>query len=411
MESMGSCGKRKTVSSLRVYTTGPFVLGSLMMFVPDRLVSVLAVLDAWWSHSISSKPQLSSNCMGLEMPCSSNLFRCKSASTWRRLIHEDSRIFNNPALVQNDPLLVQLPDLSDPSPISVVGILSTVWIRINEVCFRMPVYASPQNRSSVVDQKILAFEEQGKQLGYMLYEIHAKYIAASQLKNPNCLVLWHFLNLHLHCQVSIFELAAGRGGADSARAALQSIATWCQTPQARRACLHAAGVYTAMSRLRIKDGTMLHSETSLFTAALILGLYVFMMQPATGSRSSNFGTESDGNQLIEPYEFLHNVDWSVLRGDGFGLDAPSLLQSSTPASIAVSGAASIVKSTRAVRQFIRDGGPVSFSGFICTGGYHSAKMVLHEFASLLEDIGKWKAKRYCYILRIMSDTLLDFDER
>ncbi|ETS82690.1 hypothetical protein PFICI_04566 [Pestalotiopsis fici W106-1] len=378
-----------------------------------RLVSVLTVMDAWWSHNMSSRPQLSSNYVGLEMPGSTSLFRCTSARTWRRLIDEETKIFNDCALIQHYPLLIQLPGMDDPSPISVVGLLSTVWIRINEICLSMPVYAQPQNHSSVMPQRIVAYEEQGKQLGYILYEIHTKYTSFLQLKNPNCLVLWHFLNLHLFCQVSIFELAAGHSGAESARTALQEIAAWCHKPEARRACLHAAGIYTAMSRLRIKDGTMFHSEASLFTAALVLGLYVFMMQPETDSQhGSDCATpETNSSQRVEPYEFLNDVDWSTLRGGRLGLGEPLLPSSSSPAVVEFPVPVGGDEPSRAARQFIRNGGPVSFSGFICAGGYQSAKMVLHEFASLLEGIGKWKAKRYCYILKIMSDTLLDIDDR
>lgn len=190
--------------------------------------------------------------------------------------------------------------------------------------------------------------------------------------------------------MTIFELAAGRNGADGAHAALANIAAWSQTWHARRACLHAAGIYSAMSRRRINDGTMFHSETSLFNAALVLGLYVFMMQPSEKE-------EQVLNTDLEPYELLSDVDWANLK-------EPDAL-SFSPTEALQDGQIS------AAQTFVKEGGVISFSGTICEGGYNAAKMILFEFASLLEEVGKWNSKGLCHILRIMSDSLLDMEER
>ncbi|KAJ4209813.1 hypothetical protein NW767_000091 [Fusarium falciforme] len=201
--------------------------------------------------------------------------------------------------------------------------------------------------------------------------------------------MWHFLNINLFANLEVFELAAGRKGADGAHEALQNIAAWSQTWYARRACLHAAGIYTAMSRRRISDGTMFHSEVSIFAAALVLGLYVFMMPP--NQQDSRFAD-------VEPYEFLNEVDWPLLGGNG-------MATTSTPGSTVDDG------QENAARRFLREGGVISFSGVICEGGYNAAKMILLEFSSLIEEVGKWNAKGLCHILRIMSDSLLDVEDQ
>ncbi|KAF5017776.1 hypothetical protein F66182_10261 [Fusarium sp. NRRL 66182] len=218
--------------------------------------------------------------------------------------------------------------------------------------------------------------------------VYTKYSRYFRHQNPNCIALWHFLNLNLLTDMEQYEIAAGRDGADKAYAALQEVADWSQTWYARRACLHAAGIYLAMSRRRANDGVMLHSDAVLFKAALVLGLHVFMMQP----------NEPHTAPDAEPYELLNEVDWTTL-------DDPLAADAASPR------ATTNGRSDNAASYFVQNGGVVSFSGTVCEGGYNSAKMILLEFASLLEEVGKWNAKELCRILRIMSDTLLEVDDR
>ncbi|KAM0432979.1 hypothetical protein ACHAPT_004684, partial [Fusarium lateritium] len=282
----------------------------------------------------------------------------------------------------------RLPESHNLSPVGIIGLLSIVWIRILEIRVRVAKMPAATSNHKLLDapHRVFASEETGRALLSILDGIYTAYARFLRYKNPNCIVMWHFLNLNLFANLEVFELAAGRKGADGAHEALQNIAAWSQTWYARRACLHAAGVYTAMSRRRISDGTMFHSEVSIFAAALVLGLYVFMMPP----------NQQDAD--VEPYEFLNDVDWPTLGGNG-------TMATSTPGSIMDEG------QENAARRFLREGGVISFSGVICEGGYNAAKMILLEFASLIEEVGKWNAKGLCHILRIMSDSLLDVEDQ
>lgn len=266
-------------------------------------------------------------------------------------------------------------------------VLSSVWLRILEVSLQVMPSTSGQGISYTVPETVFASHETGKMLRHLLIDIYAKYTKFLKYKNANCIALWHMLNVSLAANLSVFEFAAGCNGADSARSALGDIAAWSETHYARRACLHAAGTFTAMSRRRISDDTMFHSEVALFNSALVLGLYVFMMP-----------NHVSGNMDREPYELLDDVDWLSLE-----LDLPVLGSSDAetfgnpmPGSDA--------------QRFLWEGGTISFSGTICEGGYNAAKMVLLEYATLLEEVGKFNAKRLCHILRIMSDSLLDIDD-
>jgi hypothetical protein len=374
-----------------------------------RLITTLVTLDAWWAYSLGTPPLIRTQSIWLEMPCSSELFQCPSAKLWKRLVDGGAAIVTTPVSMQAYPPQARLVTAQHHSPVGMVGQLSIAWIKILELHSKFPPKHTPYDRSEhdLVPWTLYCADDSGKMLGDMLGEIYVKNSRYLKHKNPNCVTLWHFLHLHLLANVGIFELAAGRNGAESARPALQDIATWTQTYHARRACLHAAGVYTAMSRRRINDGTMFHSEPALFVAALVLGLYVFMMHPTADSDDHGAYLDSDqredgggrgGTGLdTEPYEILDDVDWLTLGQEGLGVP---------PASTHTN----VMQPENAAQRFLKHGGTISFSGTICEGGYNAAKMVLLDFANLLEEVGKWNAKGFCHIMRIMSDSLLDMDE-
>lgn len=366
-------------------------------------------MDTWWSHTLDLSPSICSQNLDLAIPGPTNLFEAASAKAWSRLIDGNVSIFINSAVIENCPLEVRLPRMDDPSPTGIVGLLSIVWARVREASMsNMRSTELPVSCSSgvpVLPQTVLASHASGKRLVYILYQVYAKYAGFLRSENANCLTLWHFLHLNTLADVGCFELAAGHSGAECARTALQNIAEWSQTSAARRACLHAAGIYSTMSRRRIHDCTMFHSEPSLFFAALVLGLYVFMMQPTTNSGSDS----SQHVAEVDPYELLQDVDWQSLRDDSVDEDLSDLLFRTTSSSGSTNDA-TVRKASSATQHFITYGGSVSFAGFTCMGGYEAAKMILHEFASLLEESGRWKAKQFCYILRIMSDSLLDMDD-
>ncbi|KAJ4326963.1 hypothetical protein N0V84_002576 [Fusarium piperis] len=356
-----------------------------------RLISTLIMTDAWWAYTLGDKPLIRCPAMQFEVPCSVELFQASSARSWRRVVDSGTGIVSGTVMIQTHEPSVHLPESQNLSPVGIIGLLSIIWIRILEVRIRVAKVPSATGgyRLSDASNRVFASDETGRGLSGLLNEIYGAYSRFLRYKNPNCIVMWHFLNINLFANLEVFELAAGRKGADGAHEALQNIAAWSQTWYARRACLHAAGVYTAMSRRRISDGTMFHSEISIFAAALVLGLYVFMMPP-----------NQQDSQLadVEPYEFLNEVDWPLLWGNG-------MEATSTPQSTADDG------QENAARRFLREGGVISFSGVICEGGYNAAKMILLEFASLIEEVGKWNAGGLCHILRIMSDSLLDVEDQ
>ncbi|RSL77246.1 hypothetical protein CEP51_009231 [Fusarium floridanum] len=358
-----------------------------------QLIASLALIDAWLAHRLSEPPLIRDPIVRFEHPCSAELFQCSSARAWKRLIDGGASISSGYIVIHMHELEICLEKSPSFSSEGIIGLLSIIWIRILEAR-RHVVKATSTGGYTLGNApcRVLTSEETGRVISRTLGEVYVAHERFLRFKNPNCITMWHFLNLHLFADLDVFELAAGKGGADSAHEALQAIALWSQTWYSRRACLHAASIFAAMARRGLNDGTALHSEASIFAAALVLGLYVFMMP-------TNRDNSSGPCQDAEPYEFLSEVDWATLGGD-WGT-SPLF----TPSSVVSDDQES------AASRFIWAGGVVSFSGVILEGGYNAAKRILLEFASLLEDVGKWKAKGFCHVLKILSDSLLDMEDQ
>lgn len=189
----------------------------------------------------------------------------------------------------------------------------------------------------------------------------------------------------LTSDIRLFEIAAGCAGASAARQALDDIARWTQTASARRACLHAAQTFKLMSNRRPTDGDPFHASSGLFLAALILGLYVFMIPP-----------ESESSSTMNPgFDLTDDVDWAVVGDEG--------LSSVNVAKQEVSNYAAV--------NFIRNGGGICFEGVIHSPGYEAARRILLDYVRLLEDIGRWRVRvsQFSRVLRIMSDALVDVE--
>ncbi|RGP60865.1 c2h2 type zinc finger protein [Fusarium sporotrichioides] len=363
-----------------------------------RLTSTLFITDAWWSYRLGSTPLTSTSAILYELPCATELFRSPSARSWCRLLASGATI-EHPIFVMH--LHAPWPRLMtnrDMSPVGILGILSIVWARILDTQWRM----IPRQHTGVEHLEdfttpidVYATGKLGDVFGPSLQDIYDRQAEFLLKDNPSCIVMWHFLNLQLLVNTELFEIAAGRTNVDDAHFALQLIASWSKTPAARRACLHAAGIYTAMNRRRTHDELMFHSEASMFLAALVLGLYLFMVPRSSEIDDITASTE----RTMEPWEILDDVDWTRLGLLGFGSHSSNETEN----------AKNEVLGSQA-GLFIRQNTPFSFMGTTCEGGYESARMVLLEFAHLMGDLGKGNSDGLGQVLKAMTDSLIDLED-
>jgi hypothetical protein len=132
-----------------------------------------------------------------------------------------------------------------------------------------------------------------------------------------------------------------------------------------------------MTDRRLSDGESFSSTNGLFRAALVLGLYIFMVPP------SNFGSDSS------VYELLNDVDWKIIGSMGLAYDKYKNGYVDDPSV-----------------KFIRKGGAISIAGVVHNSGYQSARRILIDFSHLLDNVSQWQIGNYNQMLWVMTKCML-----
>lgn len=383
-----------------------------------RLILCIITLDSWYSTLLSRAPIVRSEAVKLYAPCDEQLFQAKSATQFQSLLRSGRSSVAS---------TVQISDIHtgalDPSvSLGFLGsstLLALLQVQIFESYHRlMPV--DQEQIGSLIPWQLYAADMKARSLVPAV--LNSISISGPQMRIPdtNTIVLWHALNIMLLADFRMFELAAGRHGAGPATGALESIASWSQTSCARRAVVHAAQNFKLMQDRRVSDNVTVHSVGALFSSALILGLYLFMVPPV--SNHANRTTV----ELVD-----WDIDWAELADMGYTDDgsptdrisgSPSHHRSGSignhPSYAALPGSNMHSSSTvhhpdsdlSPVAHFVKYGGTVSLSGVTHQGGYESARRVLLDFANLMDGISGRKLRIYTQVLHIMADDLYESKE-
>lgn len=345
-----------------------------------RLIVTLIMTDSFYSHLEGHSPRIHPELLHFYFPCKTELFQATNGRRWSQMISAGAATIMPWLTPQLESTI--LPPPADASAIGFFGLFSTIWVRIGEARYRFNL-ATPENTGLLIPAEVFVNDSQAASIIPLILQVWQHYGETIGGINPNCEAFWHHLCLAVTADLGIFELAAGRGGADSAKSALEKIITWSSSAAARRACVHAAQTFFIMSKRSVNSGTSFEAEISLVLSALVLGLYVFVMPQYV---------VPNPRQEVEAFELLDRVNWNLVGEDGFAQHPLPEASTTCPA-----------------RTWIREGGPITFSGVLLHGGYYSARRVLLDYVYLLEDVGKWNVAEFCHILRIMSDALIDLD--
>ena len=355
-----------------------------------RLILSLLTLDSIYSNLLNRSPLVRSEAVAMYAPCDDLLFQAKSATQWRSLVRS-GRKQTSPILKIED---LHAADLDPGLALGYLGgtaLLALLQIQLLESYHRL-MPANQETVGSLVPWQIYANDMRARSMVHAV--LASERVCGPSMKKPdtNCMVLWHSLCIMLLADFRMFELAAGRHGAGPAAGALENISQWSRAMAARRACVHAAQIFRLMSDRKVSDNVTLHSVTALFSAALVLGLYMFMAPP-----SSNHSNRTVV-ELIEP-----DIDFaSDLADIGFTEEALERHQTKQELPRHDSDLTSI-------HHFIRYGGTVSLAGVTQQGGYESARRVLLDFANLMDGVATRKLKVFTQVLHIMSDDLMNVD--
>lgn len=338
-------------------------------------MSIISI-DSWTATTQSACPIIRTNNIKILLPCDSALFQAPSAIKWAELLNKGHQICMPSLNLSAQP--VNIPRVTNSiDTLGIDGILCIIRLRISEDYYRLlPQSGSQSLELQFVPWHTFANDLHAKLTQELVVDVINSYQEMLGSVNPNSMALWHNLCIMLTADLRIFEIGAGCIGPIKARKALENITTWTQSSAARRSILHAAQTFKLVSNRRVSDGDPLHSSYRLFSAALVLSLYVFMAAPQY--------EEDEGST----FELTDDVDWVHIGKEGI---TPDINDYTDDAAV----------------KFIRNGGSYSISGVVHNHGYQSARRVLLDFIHLLDNVGKWRVDRYTRVLRIMSDALVE----
>ncbi|KAK1699823.1 hypothetical protein BDP55DRAFT_710524 [Colletotrichum godetiae] len=348
-----------------------------------RIIVLLILVDAWFSDHFSPGPIICTGNINLFLPCDVRLFQATTASAWNRLVNLDS-LAAHPrfSLLRGE---AELPVLQEPvEHLSMNAMLISSLLRIydNHRTYLSTCDDETLARCHYTPWKCFALEEKARKNTELLLEMMKVYGPVMEDIGSDCLVTWNWMGIILTTDYCLLEEAAGRSGVEAAKNAIPKIRIWTQTPAARRGCLHAAQAFRATSRRRTQDGGSFSASKNLFSAALVLALYL-LTSPSE---------KNDNSGCANEFELLGNVDWKSLGTEGLSDKVDELSSSET---------------VNAAADFIRLGGPVSMRNERCLGGLRSAQRVLLDFASLLDDMKKWRIGDYSRLLYMICESLGD----
>jgi hypothetical protein len=322
------------------------------------------------------------------LPCKDALFCAENSKKWSQMVACGE--------LENIPTVTlfsfgeHLGQGSYLDTFNILTILSMISIHITESYNRlMPTTENKPEDKNLTPSNVFSRDPITRNVPRQIISLIHTENTPSWKSNLNSMTLWNYLSLLLTADIRLFELAAGRDGKEPAENAHEKIAIWTQKPSARRAVLHAAQIYALVSHRKLSDSMKVRLDTvpALFSAALVLCLYLFHVQPVP------FQTQ-------EPFELLDEVNWE--RVDILGMLNGSA--SSTSGDSDSSG-----EDMDPAIRFIKFGGLISFSGDIMPSGCHSTRRVLLAYAKLLEGLDKWSSNTSTKVLHTMADTLMHME--
>lgn len=355
-----------------------------------RLISCLVGIDWWWGNNACLNPTIRPENIHMSLPSDDDLFNAQTAEEWMHLIQMGRNIEMPSIKPQSFHLKGSLdPVFMQPHPLQGFTLLSLLSVVKHILCDTQHRYFAQiedwRGADKLVPWKTYRMDFRGCSFVPTVVQLGPLVTKPGRYSDVNVVVQWHNLNINLTANVNNFEVAAGRRGRVKALEALADIAEWSKTPAARRAAIHAAHIYRSLNNRKAAENLMLNSYSSLFSSALVIGLFV-LHAPSYQNAGSGPG--------LAAYDLIGDIDWGLV-GD-CGLTDPV----TKPVSMYDA------HQRTAATDFINFGGPVLLNG-VPNSGSASARRVLHDFAHLMDGMGAWKPKTFSQILHIMSEELVE----
>lgn len=350
------------------------------------MTSCLLWMDLAYTRLMNSAGVVDVDKIELHLQCESDLFDATTSNRFLQVAQRGAQLLGPRIRVQNFA--------SDPptalNHLSMETFLVLLYLQVAATRYKLPIgnYAPLEaRRYNLVE--VFSRNARVRDVVASLLLLPSKYESLFQQRHRVTAFAWNNVCIGLTADIDLLEIASGREGFEPARTAIVAVTKWSNTPGARRAALHAAQFYDILSSSRLSESSIARPDLLLFHSALILSMYVFVSKH-----------EEDYDDCAV-FELLQSVNWTIVGPEG--LRSPV----ATNPPIPNTNDQRSVDASYAARDFIRHGGPVSFSGELLLGGGATARKILLNYVRLLDAAGKWSGSRYSQLLRTMSDFVIE----
>lgn len=345
-----------------------------------RLLVCLISIDAAYTRMLDLAANIGVERIEVVLPCESSLFEAPTAASfWRRVESGSSMIAPQLDMSRASHAAIAELDLT-----GIKLLLDVLALREAAARHRLLVGVSAAfEQMSFVPALAYANTDKAGNIAQALGSVSTTKMALLQQDAPTALA-WHQLSLMLTADLDRIQTACGRTGQEASVAAMTDLRAWVQTASARRAVLHAAQIFSILTEHRVLDYKTLLHEPLLSNAALVAAIYVAL--------SSSHGAESRTPPEYEAIDLLQMFDWTTVGEQGFSPHPnPDM---------------SLASKSPQPRQFIVNGGPFTFGREDYTSGAQAARMVLLNYAQLLDEIAPPRTgSEHSHLLRTVSDFL------
>ncbi|KAL1297637.1 hypothetical protein AAFC00_006194 [Neodothiora populina] len=357
-----------------------------------RLTICLLSNDWWYSAYFSRSPIVRPEGIQVCIPSDNAVFRADSPDRWEQLMMTDKYRLTFPVLRPRTLVLEgSLEMITGMSPplhgFGQYALLSIIKLwQCDTQCRHFLISDDWDRHDHLIPWCSYDDDMRGRSLIHVVLALAPMLTSRPELADLNALVLWHNICMTLNANIHIFELAAGRSGAEPATKALADITEWTQTSSARRACVHAAQILKLLHNRKVSEPITIDTVTAIFHAALVLGLFLFVRP------------ESEITKCDVVFDVSEDVNWVAVGAAGMSGKNETWNSSSTTA-------ARNADMSEPATIFIERGGAVSLAGSVIANGYLAARRTFLDFAHVMDEMGMWKPRSLSRILHIMSDVL------
>ena len=354
------------------------------------MILYLLWMDSAFTRLIGTMGVIDIDKIEIMLPCEPVLFEARTAAAFL-LATDGGTPMAMPRMHMQHALGPPPAALND---LSMRTLLSALHLQISNARHRLLVGDHAVFEAHCfVPAQAFATDVSAKYIGRVLVSLSGDHNHLFQHNFVATTLMWNNLCMMLTADIDRLELASGRGDGENTRSALVDVATWSRSVGARRAVLHAAQIYKILTGSRISEKNFLMPELLLFSSALVLGFYLYSAPCA----------EENPDSLA--FEVIREVDWSAVGSVGLSdtVGAPGDFQcaQSSPQH----------SSCCATRDFIHQGGLISFDGEVQFGGEVSAQKILLAYAHLIDEVSYWQGSEYSQLLKALGDFIIADDQQ